>query len=123
MSDDAENQPTFESLLDREFRWPRAGDRPFTQSEKWHDNAYIEPHGHGRMVMMMTGYKRAADLMVERSVTDDVDRASLVYPIIFNYRQFIELSFSRVESLGVNSISLQRRQHTRTTVQRHLALG
>jgi hypothetical protein len=92
VSDDAENQPTFESLLDREFRWPRAGDRPFTQSEKWHDNAYIEPHGHGRMVMMMTGYKRAADLMVERSVTDDVDRASLVYPIIFNYRQFIELS-------------------------------
>ncbi|TKV70506.1 hypothetical protein D0C28_26340 [Rhizobium sp. AU243] len=41
---------------------------------------------------MMTGYKRAADLMVERAIANDADRAALVYPIIFNYRQFIELS-------------------------------
>lgn len=85
-------EKTFESLLNGEFRWPKVGDRPFTQSENWEDNAYIDAHGHGRLVMMMKGYKKAADLMVERAVADEVDRASLVYPIIFNYRQFIELS-------------------------------
>jgi hypothetical protein len=92
MSDDAKDEPNFESLLTREFRWPKAGDRPFIQSQNWRDNAYIEPQGHVRMIMMMTGYKRAADLMVERAIANDADRAALVYPIIFNYRQFIELS-------------------------------
>jgi len=99
----------FESILNMEFRWPKAGDRPFTQSQNWQDNAYIEPHGHGRLVMMMTGYKRAADLMVERAIADDVDRSSLVYPIIFNYRQFIELSLKYLiatygHTVGVDAI-------------------
>lgn len=83
---------TFESLLNSEFRWPKAGDMPFRQSQDWHENAYIDPHGHGRLVMMTTGYKKAADLMVEHAIADHADRSSLVYPIIFNYRQFIELS-------------------------------
>ncbi|MGJ5175522.1 hypothetical protein ACQR16_03535 [Bradyrhizobium oligotrophicum] len=99
----------FESILNREFRWPKAGDRPFTQSQNWQDNAYIDPHGHGRLVMMMAGYKRAADLMVERAIADDVDQSSLVYPIIFNYRQFIELSLKYLIStyghtVGVDAI-------------------
>ncbi|WP_255737570.1 hypothetical protein [Neorhizobium galegae] len=37
-------EKTFESLLNGEFRWPKAGDRPFTQSGNWEDNAYIDPH-------------------------------------------------------------------------------
>lgn len=85
-------EPSFEALLNREFRWPQVGDRPFTQSLRWQDNAYIDPHGHGRFVMMMTGYKMAADLMVERAAASRSDRDALVYPIIFNYRQFVELS-------------------------------
>lgn len=99
----------FKSILTSEFRWPKAGDRPFTQSQNWQDNAYIDPHGHGRLVMMMTGYKRAADLMVERAILDNVDRSYLVYPIIFNYRQFIELSLKYLIStyghtVGVDAI-------------------
>jgi hypothetical protein len=42
--------------------------------------------------MMTEGYKRGADLMVMRSVDNPFDRDTLVFPIIFNYRQFIELS-------------------------------
>lgn len=61
---------SFEALLNREFRWPYLGGRPFTPSRRWQDNAYIDLHGHGRLVMMMTGYKKAADLMVERAATD-----------------------------------------------------
>lgn len=82
----------FESLLDRQFRWPRSGDAPFVQAPGWQDNAYIDTHGHGRFVMMMSGYKKGADLMVRRAETDPVERDALVFPIVFNYRQFIELS-------------------------------
>lgn len=98
---------TFESVLNNEFRWPKAGERPFARSQNWQDNAYIDPHGHGRLVMMMTGYKRAADLMVERAIADDVDRSSLVYPIIFNYRQFIELSLKYLISTYGHTVGVE----------------
>ncbi len=42
---------------------------------------------------MMTGYKKAAELLVEESLRSGFDRDTLVYPIIFMYRQFIELDF------------------------------
>jgi hypothetical protein len=67
-------------------------DRPFTQSSDGQQNASIDKHSHSRLVIMMTGYKMAADLMVERSARSGYDRDSLVFPIIFTYRQFIELS-------------------------------
>lgn len=41
---------------------------------------------------MMEGYKAAADLMVQSVVNDRPTRNILVFPIIFNYRQFLELS-------------------------------
>jgi len=83
---------TFDSILNRNFRWPKMGDRPFSQSPHWQNNAYIDQHGHGRLVMMMSGYKKAADLMVEWTARNRGDRDALVFPAIFNYRQFIELS-------------------------------
>lgn len=30
-------------------------DTPFTQSENWEQNAYIDRFGHGRIVIMMNG--------------------------------------------------------------------
>lgn len=82
----------FDEILHQKLRWPRKGDRLFTQSADWQANAYIEKHPHARMVRMMDGYKQGADLMVERAKDDRLARDALVYPIIFSYRQFIELS-------------------------------
>jgi hypothetical protein len=58
--------------------------------------------------MMMAGYKLAADLMVERAKTDSFDRDALVYPVLFNYRQFIELSLKYIiatygHTVGINA--------------------
>lgn len=79
-------------LNNGEIRWPKSGDRPFTQSAHWRDNASLEKHVGGRLVMLMTGYKQGADLMVEKASKHRGDRDALVFPIVFNYRQFIELS-------------------------------
>jgi hypothetical protein len=89
MADDTPEKSDFESLLRTDFRWPTEGDAPFTQSENWEQNAYIDRFGHGRIVMMMMGYKLAGDLMVAQVARD---RHVLVFPVVFNYRQFIELS-------------------------------
>ena len=81
----------FEDVINHEFRWPRKGDKPFQRSDDWQQNARMEADAPSRMVMMMEGYKRAADLMVERAQQSTVERHYLVYPVIFTYRQFIEL--------------------------------
>ncbi len=82
----------FEAILNQPFRWPKAGDRLFQVSPHWDGNACVAEHPHSRMVMMMSGYKRCADLMVEQATRYRPDRDSLVFPIIFNYRQYLELS-------------------------------
>ncbi|HRO32050.1 MAG TPA: hypothetical protein PLQ03_01415 [Brevundimonas sp.] len=83
---------SFEALLSKPFRWPKSGDRLFTVSSDWDGNATLTEPAHNRMVLMMAGYKRAADLMVAHATDDRGDRDTLVFPILFNYRQFIELS-------------------------------
>lgn len=83
---------SFEDILTTEFRWPTAGDKPFVVADDPFDNANIAANEFTRLVLMMTGYKEAADLMVERSANDRPARDTLVFPIIFNYRQFLELS-------------------------------
>jgi hypothetical protein len=86
----------FEDILNRELRWPRNGDRLFKESPQWQHNAWVGGPVHYRLVVMMEGYKLAADLAVKRAVSHRPDRDFLVYPIIFNYRQFIELSLKHL---------------------------
>jgi hypothetical protein len=88
----------FEAILNRPFRWPKAGDKLFQVSPDWDGNAALADHPHSRMVLMMSGYKRAADLMVEQATANRADRDTLAFPIIFNYRQFLELSLKYLVS-------------------------
>ncbi len=83
---------SFEDILNSEFRWPVRGDMPFVVAADPLDNANIAVNEFSRLVLMMEGYKRAADLMVEEAEKDRRIRDFLVFPIIFNYRQFLELS-------------------------------
>lgn len=102
----------FESLLQPGFRWPTLGDQPFTASDQWQNNSYIAPYGHGRLVMMMTGYKMAADLMVGQVAQSRHDGDALVFPIIFNYRQFVELSLKYLIATYGRSVSVEAQWST-----------
>ena len=82
----------FEDILNSDFRWPMEGDTPFVEAADPMDNALIAKDDFARLVLMTDGYKRAADIAVAHCAEHPVDRDFLVYPIIFNYRQFIELS-------------------------------
>lgn len=83
---------SFEEILNAEFRWPKQGDKPFVVAAEPIDNANIAGDGFTRLVLMMDGYKQAADLMIAASADDRPMRDALVFPIIFNYRQFLELA-------------------------------
>lgn len=82
----------FEDILNSEFRWPMEGDTPFIEADDPMDNALIAEDDFTRLVLMIDGYKKAADVAVVHCAENPADRDVLVYPIVFNYRQFIELS-------------------------------
>lgn len=83
---------TFKELMNVEFRWPRPEDRPFVEAADWRENASVAPDARQRLALMTDGYKQAGDLMVRATEQDRHLRDFLVFPIIFNYRQFLELS-------------------------------
>lgn len=82
----------FEELLNTQFRWPVKGDKAFVIANNPCDNAKIAVDGFARLVLMLEGYKMGADLMVLDAEKDVRNRDLLIFPIIFNYRQFLELS-------------------------------
>jgi hypothetical protein len=86
----------FEEIIQAEFRWPTAGDQAFVAAHNPLENANIADDEFTRLVLMMEGYRKAADLMVAQTISESADRDFLVCPIIFNYRQFIELSLKYI---------------------------
>lgn len=82
----------FEEALNAEFRWPVEGDVPFISSASQSDDANIAAHVSTRLILMREGYKKAADRMVLASEETPIERDYLIFPIIFNYRQYLELA-------------------------------
>jgi len=82
----------FSDLVETTFRWPSRGDRLFVDAGHRMDQAEIHSEADARSYFMTDGYKRAADLLVEKAIENRFERNRLVYPILFCYRQFIELS-------------------------------
>jgi len=92
--------PDFSQLLNPKLRWPTAGDRLFVSGDRATD-ADLSATPHNRRWLITEGYKRAADYMVERAEDGTVERDTLVYPIVFCYRHFIEMALkSLIASYG-----------------------
>lgn len=87
---------TFEEIAHLSIRWPTKGDKPFVTAPNQSDNANIHENEKFRMQGMISGYKMAADHLVRDASEDGWVRDQLVYPIIFCYRQFLELSLKQL---------------------------
>ena len=86
----------FAEIIAAPFRWPTAGDEAFLPAKNPIDDALIEENDFVRLTLMIEGYKQAAELAVSKSTEDRFMRDFLVYPAIFNYRHFIELSLKHL---------------------------
>ena len=87
---------SFTDLLNKEFRWPNAGDRLFVSANQWWQNASVADSTFTRMVSMESGFKEAGDLLVDKTREDNHHRSVLIYPIIFCYRHSLELALKYI---------------------------
>jgi hypothetical protein len=74
--------------LEDELPWPQAGDRLFAEAPDWWMNATVN---WGGSLIYAVGYRAAADALVEKVAETHTEQDSLVYPIVFCYRQYLEL--------------------------------
>ncbi|MFO0873373.1 MAG: hypothetical protein U0575_05320 [Phycisphaerales bacterium] len=71
------------------MEWPRPGDRLFTFDKDWHNNACVD--SHGSLSSYGSSYKAAADALVEAVTERKAFLDEMIGPIVFLYRQYIEL--------------------------------
>src|SRR5665811_2493141 len=69
---------------------PSSGDQLFVSQEDWWNNACLN-WCHDGWTLYATGYREAADLLVRHIEQRGVDQDMLVYPVLFLYRQYLEL--------------------------------
>lgn len=70
---------------------PTEEDKLFTTAEDYWNNARVN-FPHDRWALYVVGYKDAADILVSQVETHGRYHDTLVYPIIFLYRQYLELA-------------------------------
>lgn len=76
------------SFAPDELPWPEPGDNLFGEAKDWRMNACVNWGGRG---IYSLGYRMAADTLVERVTTARQDQDALIHPIVFCYRQSLEL--------------------------------
>lgn len=81
----------FDELLEKEIDWPKVGDELFPQGSSPF-SAYIPKNPGERGYHLTAGYRLAADILVDRTEKESWLRGKLVFPILFCYRHFIELT-------------------------------
>lgn len=75
--------------------WPRKGDRLFKGDVDWWNNACLN-YLHSHWGSYAAGYKLAGDLLIQHIKNARRHQDTLVYPIVFLYRQYIELRLKQL---------------------------
>ena len=86
---------SFTDLLEEDFRWPAVGDKLFSAEQPAY-GAFLSHHPEERLYHLTGGYKLAADLLVEQTEAQAWRRRKLVYPIVFCYRHYLELTLKSI---------------------------
>ena len=85
----------------QEIPWPQAGDTMFRSDGDWRMNACLNLH-RADWYVYATGYKNAADVLVEHVANTRHQLDTLVYPITFLYRHYIELRLKELILASTN---------------------
>ena len=79
--------------------WPRKGETLFAGAEDWYHNACLNWQ-YDNWELYAAGYKSAGDILVQHVIDTRTERDTLVFPIVFNYRQYLELRCKEIIRVG-----------------------
>jgi hypothetical protein len=105
-------------MTDKNVNKDLTGIQLFSSGEDWSNNACLN-YGLDDWLVYAHGYRKAADLLVEHIMVNRRDQDVLVYPIIYLYRQHIELILKK---LTRDASDLLNRDFTLTATHRLDAL-
>jgi hypothetical protein len=97
-----------------EIPWPQLGDSLFLLGDDWWMNARLDIYGV-HWDTYARGYKCAADALVEHAAKHKHELDSLVYPIIFLYRHYLELRMKELILTGSRLPDVAVREGWRNT--------
>lgn len=72
-----------------DLRYPQKGDVFFEAAEDWYYNGCINLR-YFNWDWYASGYKYAGDVLVQHVMDTRDHRDTLVFPIVFNYRQYLD---------------------------------
>ena len=96
-----------DDILNEKIRSPSLDDRLFKEAEEWWMNACLNWY-HDPTELYIAGYKEAADLLVDSIANQKGSADSLIFPIVFLYRHYVEI---RLKSLLHDGHRLLDREH------------
>src|SRR5262245_12930551 len=89
-----------------ETPWPRKGDLLFLAGDDWWHNACVG-WSHEQWQGYAEGYRLAADLLVQHVSDTKSNQDFLIYPIVFLYRQAIEVALKYLLLTGSQLLDLK----------------
>ena len=93
--------------MNGKIRSPKLDDKLFVEAEDWWMNACLNWY-HDPTELYIVGYKEAADSLVDSIANRKGSADSLVFPIVFLYRHYVEI---RLKSLLLDGSRLLDREH------------
>jgi hypothetical protein len=78
-----------------EQQWPEKGDKLFASGEDWWHNACLN-HYSDDWELYIGGYRMAGDVLVNHIKETHRNQDFLVFPIVFVYRQYLELRLKKL---------------------------
>ncbi len=83
-------------MLDIDERpWPQDGDKLFIEEGDWRTNARLNAE-RDNLTLYAVGFKLAGKYLVDQVIADKANYDSLIFPIAFAYRQYIELRLKQL---------------------------
>src|SRR5258708_33396501 len=84
------SQADIEETEASSFPWPSVSDKAFVETLPFR-GAWVANRADERLFRMIEGFREAGDLLVSESEGQPRRAQNLIYPVIFSYRQSLEL--------------------------------
>ncbi len=75
--------------------WPQKGDKLFVEGDDWYYVACLNDK-RDNLGLYIVGYKEAGDILVKNIIESRSHHDSLVFPIVFMYRHYLELRLKQL---------------------------